>query len=124
MQCCPPSQSVVGCFVRMDSRSTFAPGEAQASDANAQARKTQIVAILDRLRVPFDVLMSSPPLFLDYEPWIRRMAAVDDVNEQASVREGSRVTRNSQRGSYIEYLPLGKDMRRDFLNGGLPVDLW
>ncbi|EMD40708.1 hypothetical protein CERSUDRAFT_111291 [Gelatoporia subvermispora B] len=114
-----------GCFAHMGPRSTFAQGEAQTSDVNAEAHKAQIVAILDKLRVPFDVLMSSGgSLFLDYEPWARRMAAVDDVNEQASVREGSRVTRNSQRSFYAEYLPLGKDIRRSFLDGGLPMELW
>lgn len=60
-------------------------------------------------------------MFLDYEPWVRNMVGADDLLEAADARQvqearavsrGGRMTRNSQRESYVRYVTLSDEQRR------------
>ncbi|KAI0829645.1 hypothetical protein BC628DRAFT_1416689 [Trametes gibbosa] len=60
-----------------------------------------MLPVLDKLRVPReDLVRDASAIFVDYEPWIRHLVQIDDVNVAESVAsglfEGTRLTRNSQ----------------------------
>lgn len=70
-------------------------------------------------------------LFLDYESWVRNMVGADDLLEAADARQaqearaqnrGGRMTRNSQRESYIRYVTLSDEQRRLVRDTAFRVD--
>jgi hypothetical protein len=62
-------------------------------------------------------LLPRPAVFLDYVPWVRYMAQVDDAYELAGDWEANvnprsgRMTRNSVKGSYERQLTLSDHQR-------------
>ncbi|PCH41200.1 hypothetical protein WOLCODRAFT_16953 [Wolfiporia cocos MD-104 SS10] len=93
------------------------PADLLGYTASAREYAAQMVAILADLQVPADVLMGSSPPFLDYDPWLRYMVAVDDANAAASLaaqvaRGGTRRTRNSQKSVQgVRYVPISESNR-------------
>ncbi len=79
-----------------------------------------VSAILSRL-LQDNKSVARGALFLDYESWVRNMVGADDLLEAADARQaqearaqnrGGRMTRNSQRESYIRYVTLSDEQRR------------
>ena len=70
-------------------------------------------------------------MFLDYESWVRNMVDADDLLEAANARQaqearalnhGGRMTRNSQRESYVRYVTLSDEQRRLVRDTAFRVD--
>lgn len=70
-------------------------------------------------------------MILDYETWVRNMVDADDLLEAADARQaqearavnrGGRMTRNSQRESYVRYVTLSDDQRRLVRDTAFRVD--
>lgn len=70
-------------------------------------------------------------MFLDYESWVRNMVDADDLLEAADARQaqearalnrGGRMTRNSQRESYVRYVTLSDEQRRLVRDTAFRVD--
>lgn len=63
----------------------------------------ELCPVLDKVKVPRDLLVrDASAVFMDYEPWVRHMARIDDARAAANLaligqRGGTRRTRNSQR---------------------------
>lgn len=90
--------------------------DAAAAFISRTSFQRQVVAALGELLDISAPLMPRPSVFLDYEPWIRYMVAVDDAQEAtwAETRvsgpgRSGRLTRNSQR--YQRWVVLADDLR-------------
>lgn len=73
------------------------------SASSCDVHRSQLVAILERLRVPLEIVTNdASAVALDYEPGIRRLLLIEEVNEQEVISSatgnngGTRTTKNSQ----------------------------
>ena len=91
------------------------------SASTGDAHKAQMVAILEKLRVPFQIVTNNfAAIALDYEPTIRRLLLIEEAMEQetsAGSNGKTRTTKNSQgQRESIKLLYLDTDHRRALAN--------
>ncbi|GBE79448.1 P-loop containing nucleoside triphosphate hydrolase protein [Sparassis crispa] len=91
----------------------------EQEEISSQNHASSVKALMRKLRVPLDTLADNRSVFLDYEPWIRYMVAVDDAALQEvgqTQKERGRTTRNSQKlTTYQPYItPRDEDILRTF----------
>lgn len=78
--------------------------------------KDEVKDMISHAAVP--QFTSEDALFLDYLPWIRQMAEVDDLLESKQSTTQKRTTRNSQ--GYVRTIPLTMEQRRLMEISSLP----